>query len=74
MRILRELEACKKLGIARSTLRRAIERGEIPPPIKITDYGRTIGFIEAELDQYIERRSAKRAGRVGAENGKQAGG
>ncbi len=56
--ILRPIDACKIIGVSKSTLLRMVDSGAIKPPIRIS--GRTKGFIEAEIQEFITKRINER--------------
>ena len=57
--ILRVKDACNKLGgISRTTLWRLVKDGLIKTPIQISPG--LVGFIEHELDEYIELKITER--------------
>jgi len=53
-KILSVIEAEKKLGITRLTMWRLERQGQFPLRIKLT--GRKIGWLENELDAWIDKR------------------
>lgn len=55
--ILRLHEVSSKVGLSRSTIYERIKHGTFPQPISLGD--RAIGFIEAEVDGWIESRIAE---------------
>ena len=55
-RVVRLKEAKNITGLSDSTIWNKIKSGEFPQPIRLTE--RTIGFDEAELEAFIERRKA----------------
>lgn len=58
-KILRMNEVLKKTAFkSRSSIYAAIENGNFPKPIRLGE--KAIGFIEAELDQWILRKIAER--------------
>jgi len=54
--ILRMPAVCKKTGRGRSAIYVDIAKGMFPPPIKIGE--RSSGWIEDEIEQWIEDRIA----------------
>ena len=54
MKVLRLPEASERVGLGRSAIYQKIETGDFPRPIKLGQ--RAIGFIEAELDAWLEAR------------------
>jgi len=57
-RVLRLPEVLIRTGRRRTSLLQAVQRGDFPRPIHIGP--RAIGFIEAEVDQWIAARIAER--------------
>lgn len=53
-RLLRMSEVKARTGLSRSTIRRWVKRGLFPPPIRLGE--RVVGWIEAEVDQWIRER------------------
>jgi len=49
-------------GYKRSTIYRLIQKGEFPAPISLDDSGRASAWIEAEVDQWCEKRIAASRG------------
>jgi len=49
----------EKLGISSTTLWRMIQRGEFPAPIQISP--RRVGWLEEDVDQWIEKRKLRGA-------------
>lgn len=60
MRLLRTEQVLEKLGISRSTLYRLEASGELPSRRRIA--ANSVGWIEAELDEFIATRPALRGG------------
>ena len=59
--ILRPREAAARLGIHRTTLWRAVRRGELPPPLHITRGA--VGWPESVLVEFLARGAANPASR-----------
>ncbi|MCO1361319.1 helix-turn-helix transcriptional regulator [Burkholderia multivorans] len=59
-RILRIEDTCIKVGMPRSTLYRAVARGEFPQPIKLGV--KASGWLESEVDAWIDARVAASRG------------
>jgi predicted DNA-binding transcriptional regulator AlpA len=55
-RFLRKPEVLAKLGIKREALRELIDNKHFPPGTQIIPGGRAQGWIEDEVDKYIEER------------------
>lgn len=58
MKLLSIRDAADKAGISVSTLKRLLAGGEFPAKIKITE--RRVGFVESEVDAWIEARVTAR--------------
>ena len=54
MAILRPPEATKLTGLSQSTLRRMVERGDFPPPLRLGL--RSIGWWEEEVLDWLKSR------------------
>lgn len=52
-RFIRLPEVLEKTGLSKSWIYRLIGRDEFPSPIKLG--GRAIGFIESEVDEWIDQ-------------------
>ena len=57
-RILRLPAVKARTGLGRSTLYDAMARGDFPQPMKLGL--RAVGWIEAEVDAWVEARKAQR--------------
>lgn len=55
MRVLRMPEVLSRVGLSRSTIWRLIKNKEFPTPIRLG--GRAVGWIEEEVEGWIESRS-----------------
>ena len=64
--ILRQPEVQKRLGISSSTLWYRLDPRnprfdeDMPKPFKLALNGRAVGWLESEIDAYIEKRAAVR--------------
>lgn len=56
--ILRLPETIKKTGLSRSTIYLRIKSNSFPEPVNLGE--RSIGFIESEIDDWIEQRMLDR--------------
>lgn len=54
--ILRKKTVLSLCGLSNSGLYDAIKRGVFPPPIRLCESGRAVGWIEEEVQQWIENR------------------
>jgi prophage regulatory protein len=59
-RIIRKRDLPQFVGLRRTQIDELMKRGEFPRPIKLSDYGRAVGWLEDELAEWQRRRSAKR--------------
>lgn len=56
-RIIRLKELTHLVGMAESQLRQAVAIGAFPKPIKLSDTGRSIGWLEAEVIEWQQKRA-----------------
>ena len=54
--LLRPRDVIARCGISRSTLYALVGRGEFPAQVRITN--NTVGFVEAEVEQWLRDRIA----------------
>tara|TARA_R110002074_G_scaffold170005_3_gene331957 strand:+ start:17795 stop:18004 length:210 start_codon:yes stop_codon:yes gene_type:complete len=54
--ILRLPQTIKKVGLSKSTIYLKISNNQFPKPILLGDGGRSVGFIEKEIDDWIQQR------------------
>jgi prophage regulatory protein len=59
VRILRKPEVLARLSISKSTLHNLINDGQFALPIRLSK--RRVGWIEREVDEWLEKRSTERA-------------
>tara|TARA_R110002020_G_scaffold6361_13_gene26902 strand:+ start:2282 stop:2470 length:189 start_codon:yes stop_codon:yes gene_type:complete len=57
MRILTTKETFKKIGVSRTKLWHLTKEGRFPQPVK---NGSNVGYVEHEVDAWIEARMAER--------------
>ncbi|CAN7208317.1 AlpA family phage regulatory protein [Phenylobacterium sp. LjRoot225] len=61
MKLLRPDQARQRLGLGKSQFNQKIHDGSFPfRPIKISDDGRAVGYLESEVEDYIRTRIALR--------------
>ena len=60
VRILRSPEVEARTGLSRSTIYRWRVAGRFPPPVVMG--GRTVGWLESDVDTWIRERAAERRG------------
>ncbi|WP_407363386.1 helix-turn-helix transcriptional regulator [Pseudomonas luteola] len=58
MRIIRLKDVIESTGIARSTIYKLVGEGEFPKPVPLV--GRTVGWVESEVHEWIRGRIAQR--------------
>ena len=61
MRILRLKDVMAKTGLARSTVYKNINAGTFPRPIGLG--GRSVGWIESDVDEWINQRIMESTGK-----------
>lgn len=61
-RILREKAVGERTGLSRTTRWRLVRKNKFPAPIKISDHA--IGWIEYQIDEWVEERSRTAAARI----------
>jgi prophage regulatory protein len=59
VRILRKPEVLERLSISKSTLHTLINQGKFAMPVRLSK--RRVGWIEREVDEWLEKRSTERA-------------
>lgn len=52
--ILKKIEVRKKVKLSDSTIYRLINKGQFPPPIKLSE--RSSGWLSSEIDAWLEMR------------------
>lgn len=57
-RILRMRDICQKMGLSPSTVHDLVARGVFIKPFTLIPGGRAVGWLEAEVDQWIFERKA----------------
>jgi prophage regulatory protein len=58
MQVIRPRELCAQLSISRTTLWRLSKSEDFPKPIPLGD--RLVGYIQNEIDQYIQAKASER--------------
>jgi prophage regulatory protein len=59
-RVLRMDATMDKVGLRQSQIREKVAKGTFPKPIRLSPSGRAIGFLEHELEEYLEERIRER--------------
>ena len=67
-RILRWPKVHDKVDLCRSHVHQLVSKGEFPAPIKLTPNGRASGWVESEVDAWIEQRIADSRTNIAMEN------
>ncbi len=57
IKVIRHAEVCKKLGISAASLFDMVAKGDFPKPFTIIPGGRSVGWLEGDVDAWIVRRS-----------------
>lgn len=57
-RFIRWPKVHDKVNLCRSHVHQLVSKGEFPAPIKLTSNGRASGWVESEVDAWIEQRIA----------------
>lgn len=61
-RLIRPADLPQYVGLKRTQIQELIKAGEFPKPVSLSDTGRAIAWVEAELVAWQSRRLAKRNG------------
>jgi excisionase family DNA binding protein len=56
-RVMRFPEIAKVLGVCVRSVRRMIDRGELPAPVRV---GRAVGLMQSEVEAFLERMRKQR--------------
>jgi prophage regulatory protein len=59
-RVLRMAATMDMVGLRESQIREKVAAGEFPKPIRLSASGRAVGFLEHELEAYLDERIAER--------------
>jgi len=57
--VLRMNELHKKVGLSKSMLYALIAEGKFPQGFKLTNNGRSRGWLESSIDEYLAERSSR---------------
>lgn len=60
MRLLRDKEVEEKTGISRSPRYRLMAEGKFPKPVHLYPGSRAVGWVEAEIEEWVQARVAAR--------------
>lgn len=55
-RVLRSDQVKERTGLPRSSMYLLMSRDEFPKPIRLSDSGRSVGWIESEVEDWIAAR------------------
>ena len=56
-RVMRLPEIAKVLGVCVRSVRRMIDRGELPPPVRM---GHAVGLMQSDIEAFLERMREQR--------------
>jgi len=59
-RVLRMRDLPQKVGCRPSTIYEMVASGRFPPPFKIVEGGRAVGWLERTLDEWLDERARSR--------------
>lgn len=62
IQIIRHARVCQKLNVSSAKLFDMIAKGHFPKPFSIIPGGRSVGWLEGDVDAWIVARSAMAAG------------
>ena len=57
VKIIRHVQVCQKLCISPASLFDMVAKGDFPKPFPIIPGGRSVGWLEAEVDAWIMQRA-----------------
>lgn len=64
--LLRRSEVEARTGLARATIYNMVRTGKFPAPIPLTESGRAVGWLESDVNEYLQNRiNAARANSAG---------
>jgi prophage regulatory protein len=58
MQVLKLPEVCRKVGLSRAPVYKMVSEGKFPAPIKLG--ARASGWVDTEIDAWIEQRVVER--------------
>ena len=61
LNLMRKSEVLQTVHLGRSQFDLAVQRGEFPQPIRITESGRRVAWIREEVEAFIAARAAARS-------------
>lgn len=64
LRFIRVREAIKKTGLSKSSIYDLMTQGQFPQTISLSEHGRSVAFVESEVDAWMAERIAARNERV----------
>jgi prophage regulatory protein len=54
--LLRRNDVEARTGLARATIYNMVRLGKFPAPIPLTESGRAVGWLESDVDAYLQNR------------------
>lgn len=64
IKVIRHAEVCRKLGVSAASLFDMVAKGDFPKPFTIIPGGRSVGWLEGDVDAWILKRSKIASGGV----------
>jgi prophage regulatory protein len=62
LKVIRHAEVCRKLCISAASLFDMVAKGDFPKPFSIIPGGRSVGWLESDVDAWIVSRSKVTSG------------
>jgi prophage regulatory protein len=62
IKVIRHAEVCRKLGISAASLFDMVAKGDFPKPFTIIPGGRSVGWLEGDVDAWIVARRQAASG------------
>ncbi|MEA9428256.1 helix-turn-helix transcriptional regulator [Aeromonas caviae] len=60
VRFIRIREVCEKTGLSKSSIYDLMTQGRFPQTVRLSEAGRGVAFVEAEVDAWMAQRIAAR--------------
>lgn len=55
-RFIRRATVCHRTGLAKTSIYDMVKRGEFPAPVRLSDSGTSVAWIEEEVEAWMESR------------------
>ncbi|MFM4847394.1 helix-turn-helix transcriptional regulator [Aeromonas bivalvium] len=59
-RFMRTREVCEKTGLSKSSIYEMMAQGHFPQSVRLSEVGRSVAFVESEIDNWMASRIAAR--------------